>query len=92
MERQSDQGKTLMSKSLEEQVIDIVVEKLGVDREEVDPSKSFIEDLKADSLDLTDLIMTLELQFNCEISEEQAERIRTVGDAIEFVTVIKGTK
>lgn len=71
--------------ALEEEVIDIVVEQLGVDRDEVDVSKNFIEDLNADSLDLTELIMTFEERFNCEISEEEAEKLKTVGDVIKYI-------
>lgn len=71
--------------ALEEEVIDIVVEQLGVDRDEVDASKNFIEDLNADSLDLTELIMTFEERFNCEISEEEAEKLKTVGDVIKYI-------
>ncbi len=71
--------------SIEQQVIDIVVEQLGVDRTEVTTEKSFIEDLNADSLDLTELIMTFEEKFGCEISEEQAEKLKTVGDVIGYI-------
>lgn len=71
--------------ALQEEVIDIVVDQLGVDKAEVSPEKAFVEDLNADSLDLTELIMTLEEHFGCEISEEDAEKLRTVGDAIKFI-------
>jgi acyl carrier protein len=71
--------------TVEEEVIDIVVEQLGVDRSEVDAKKSFVEDLNADSLDLTELIMTLEERFGCEISEEEAEKLKTVGDVIIYI-------
>lgn len=71
--------------SLEQEVIDIVVEQLGVDREDVTPQKSFIEDLNADSLDLTELIMTFEEKFGFEISEEEAEKLKTVGDVIHYI-------
>ncbi|WP_213318382.1 MULTISPECIES: acyl carrier protein [Chlamydiifrater] len=71
--------------SLQEEIIDIVVEQLGVSKEEVTLDKSFIEDLNADSLDLTELIMTFEEKFNFEISEEEAEGLRTVRDVIEFI-------
>ena len=57
--------------SLEQEVIDIVVEQLGVDAKDVAPEKSFVEDLNADSLDLTELIMTFEERFGFEISEEE---------------------
>lgn len=71
--------------SIEKEVIDIVVEQLGVDATEVTAEKSFVEDLNADSLDLTELIMTFEESFGCEISEEEAERLKTIGDAITFI-------
>lgn len=71
--------------SLEKEVIDIVVEQLGIDASEVDASKSFVEDLNADSLDITELIMTFEERFGFEISEEDAEKLKTVGDVIEYI-------
>ncbi len=66
-------------------VVDIVVEQLGVDKEEVTLEKSFVEDLNADSLDLTELIMTFEERCCCEISEEDAEKLRTVGDVVRYL-------
>lgn len=75
--------------ALEKEVIDIVVEQLGVDKEDVTLTKSFVEDLNADSLDLTELIMTLEERFDCEISEEEAEKLKTVGDVVAYVKQIK---
>ncbi|MBA3815579.1 MAG: acyl carrier protein [Parachlamydiaceae bacterium] len=71
--------------SIEQEVIDIVVEQLGVDKEDVGLSKSFVEDLNADSLDLTELIMTFEERFSCEISEEEAEKLKTVGDVVSYI-------
>ena len=71
--------------SLEKEVIDIVVEQLGIDASEVNASKSFVEDLNADSLDLTELIMTFEEKFGFEISEEDAEKLKTVGDVITYI-------
>lgn len=71
--------------ALEQEVIDIVVEQLGVDKDDVTPAKSFVEDLNADSLDLTELIMTFEERFGCEISEEEAEKLKTVGDVIGYI-------
>lgn len=63
----------------------IISEQLGVDESQVTPEASFEEDLNADSLDLVELIMSLEEEFGVEISEEEAEKIRTVGDAEEFI-------
>ena len=71
--------------STEQEVIDIVVEQLGVDKDDVTLSKSFVEDLNADSLDLTELIMTFEERFGCEISEEEAEKLKTVGDVVKYI-------
>ncbi|MEC7839410.1 MAG: acyl carrier protein [Chlamydiota bacterium] len=69
----------------ESEVIDIVVEQLGVDKDDVTAEKSFVEDLNADSLDLTELIMTFEERFGCEIPQDEAEKLKTVGDAIKFI-------
>ena len=74
-----------MATETEQEVIDIVVEQLGVDKEDVTLSKSFVEDLNADSLDLTELIMTFEERFGCEISEEEAEKLKTVGDVVTYI-------
>ena len=63
----------------------IIVEQLGVDEGDVSPQASFVEDLNADSLDLVELIMSLEEEFNLEISDEDAEKIHTVSDALEYV-------
>ena len=71
--------------AVEQEVIDIVVEQLGVNREDAALSKSFIEDLNADSLDLTELIMTFEERFGCEISEEDAEKLKTIGDVVSYI-------
>jgi len=68
-----------------EKVKAVVVEKLGVEPEQVVPEARFIEDLNADSLDIVELVMGLEDEFGLEISDEEAENIRTVGDAIKFI-------
>ncbi len=64
----------------------IIVEQLGVNMEEVIPTASFIEDLGADSLDIVELIMALEEEFDLEIPDEDAEKIQTVDDVIKYVT------
>ena len=69
----------------QQEIIDIVAEQLGLDVEEVTLEKSFIEDLNADSLDLTELIMTFEERFGFEISEEDAEKMKTVNDVIKYI-------
>ena len=71
--------------TIQQEIIDIIVEQLGVDSKDVSPEKSFVEDLNADSLDLTELVMTFEERFGLEISEEDAEKLKTVGDAIEYI-------
>ena len=63
----------------------IIVEQLGVDEEEVTAQASFVEDLNADSLDLVELIMSLEEEFGMEISDEDAEKIQKVSDAVEYI-------
>jgi len=71
--------------SVEERVKQIVVEQLGVSEDEVSGDSSFIDDLGADSLDTVELVMALEEEFNCEIPDEEAEKIMTVQDAINYV-------
>lgn len=71
--------------NIQEEIIDIVVEQLGVDKAEVTPEKAFIEDLNADSLDLTELIMTFEERFSLEIDEETAKSMKTVGDVVSYI-------
>ena len=71
--------------SLEERVKKIIAEKLSVDMEEVVPEASFVDDLGADSLDLVELIMSMEEEFDTDISDEDAEQITTVKDAIDYV-------
>lgn len=68
----------------------IIVEQLGVNMEEVTPTASFIEDLGADSLDIVELIMALEEEFDLEIPDEDAEKIQTVDDVTKYVTGKQG--
>ncbi|MEK7206736.1 MAG: acyl carrier protein [Pseudomonadota bacterium] len=71
--------------SIEERVKKIVVEQLGVNEGEVKPDASFVDDLGADSLDTVELVMALEEEFDCEIPDEQAEKITTVKQAIDYI-------
>jgi acyl carrier protein len=71
--------------AVQERVIDIVAEQLGVDKEKVSPDTSFVNDLGADSLDTVELVMELEEEFDINIPDEEAEKIQTVGQAIEFI-------
>jgi len=66
-------------------VKDIIVEQLGVDEEEVKTSTSFVDDLGADSLDIVELVMAMEEEFDIEIPDEDAEKISTVEDVIEYI-------
>ncbi|MCD4812619.1 acyl carrier protein [bacterium] len=71
--------------SLEAKVKEIIVDQLGVNADEVTIEASFIEDLGADSLDTVELVMALEEEFSLEIPDEEAEKIKSVGDAVEFI-------
>lgn len=68
-----------------DKVKDIIVELLGVDADKVTPEAKFREDLEADSLDLVELIMAFEDQFGGDISDEEAQKIETVGDAVSYI-------
>ena len=76
--------------AVEDKMIDIIVEQLSVDREKVVSGASFVDDLGADSLDLVELIMAMEEEFDVEIRDEEAEKIVTVQNAIDFVAKIQG--
>ena len=71
--------------STDNRVKEIIVEQLGVNENEVTPEAKFVDDLGADSLDLVELVMALEEEYNLEITDEDAEKIQTVGDAIEYI-------
>ena len=71
--------------AVQDRITDIIVEQLGVKREEVTPEASFVDDLGADSLDTVELVMALEEEFRIEIPDEDAEKIQTVGDAIKYI-------
>ncbi len=73
------------SVALEDKIKEIIVDQLNVDADEVTNEASFMEDLGADSLDIVELIMALEEEFNMDVPDEEAEKLKTVGDAIEFI-------
>jgi acyl carrier protein len=70
---------------IQQKVKDIIVEQLGVDPAQVKPEASFVNDLGADSLDTVELVMALEEAFDTEIPDEDAEKIQTVGQAVEYI-------
>ncbi len=71
--------------SVEEKVKEIIVDQLGVDEKQVSPQASFIDDLGADSLDTVELVMALEEEFDIEIPDEEAEKIASVENAIDYI-------
>lgn len=75
----------MADQSVEDKVKKIIVEQLGVNPEEVTKEASFIDDLGADSLDTVELVMAFEEEFDAEIPDEEAEKLRTVGDAIDYI-------
>lgn len=75
--------------SIEDRVKKIVVDRLGVKEDEVKPNSSFVDDLGADSLDTVELVMALEEEFECEIPDDEAEKITTVQQAIDYVSAHK---
>ncbi len=74
-----------MSESIEEKVIEIVAEQMGVDKSEITRETSFVNDLNADSLDTVELVMEFEDEFELSIPDEEAEKIQTVGQAIDHI-------
>ncbi|CAD2076858.1 acyl carrier protein [Phocicoccus pinnipedialis] len=75
-----------------DKVKDIIVEKLGIDEDQVTKEASFKDDLGADSLDIAELVMELEDEFDMEIPDEEAEKINTVGDALDYIEKLEKEK
>ncbi len=75
--------------AVDQQMVDIIVEQLSVEKDKVVPGASFVDDLGADSLDLVELIMAMEEEFDVEIPDEDAEKISTVQHAIDYVNNLK---
>ena len=74
-----------MASAVEAKVKEIICDQLGVSENEVTPDASFIEDLGADSLDIVELVMALEEEYDIEITDEEAEKIRTVRDVVSYI-------
>ena len=74
-----------MTMAIDQEMVDIIVEQLSVEKDKVVPNASFVDDLGADSLDLVELIMAMEEAFDIEIPDEDAEKIVTVQDAVDYV-------
>ncbi len=75
-----------MSEDIKQKIAKVIVEKLGVTEDQVKPEASFIDDLGADSLDTVELVMALEDEFDIEIPDEEAEKLKKVKDVIDYVT------
>jgi len=76
--------------SIEEKVIDIISQKLNLSKDQIKPEASFVDDLGADSLDLVELVMAMEEAFGMEVPDEEAEKLRTVKDVIDYVKAKTG--
>jgi acyl carrier protein len=79
----------MATSAIESKVKSIIADQLGVGEDEIKPESSFIEDLGADSLDIVELVMAMEEEFEVEIPDEEAENIKTVGDAINYINTHK---
>ncbi len=82
----------MTEQEIEAKVIEIVAEQMGADKGKISRSTSFVEDLNADSLDTVELVMELEDEFETSIPDEQAEKIKTVGEAIDFIVKNRGNE
>ncbi|NBU19820.1 acyl carrier protein [bacterium] len=75
-----------MSASVEERVRNIICDQLAVEQEKITPTASFVDDLGADSLDIVELVMTMEEEFDLDIPDEDAEKMKTVGDVVKYIS------
>lgn len=82
----------MTEQEIESKVIDIVAEQLGAERDKITRETSFVDDLNADSLDTVELVMEFEDEFETSIPDDQAEKIGTVGEAIEFIKQANGVE
>ena len=82
----------LDAKVIEEKIVEIISEQMGADKTEITRETSFINDLNADSLDTVELVMEFEDEFDVSIPDEEAEKIQTVGAAIDYITKVAKTK
>ncbi len=76
----------MSDKSIEARVKDIIVDQLGVNADQVTPEAKFVEDLGADSLDTVELVMAFEEEFDIEVPDEEAEKLQSVGDVVNYIT------
>lgn len=82
----------MTAEQVEQKVKQIIVEQLGVPEEQVDKTASFVDDLGADSLDIVELVMAFEEGFNMDVPDEDAEKMKTVGDSIQYILDHQGKK
>jgi acyl carrier protein len=87
---QTDGDFSVTEQEIESKVIDIVAEQMGADKAKISRTTSFVDDLNADSLDTVELVMEFEDEFETSIPDDQAEKIKTVGEAIEFIKQAHG--
>ena len=80
----------MSDKSIEDRVKDIIVDQLGVNADQVTPEAKFVEDLGADSLDTVELVMAFEEEFDIEVPDEEAEKLQSVGDVINYINSQQG--
>ncbi|RPJ35531.1 MAG: acyl carrier protein [Verrucomicrobiaceae bacterium] len=80
----------MSDKSIEARVKDIIVDQLGVNADQVTPEAKFVEDLGADSLDTVELVMAFEEEFDIEVPDEEAEKLQSVGNVIDYITSQQG--